>query len=65
MPDGVRKRRKGEGGKAFKVVELRGGRPSGPVKAESSSRVKAEATARIRNQAARDKTRRPQGRRRR
>ncbi len=53
MPVRVRKRRKGESGKPFKIVETRGG----AVKGESASRVKAEASVRVRNQADREKRR--------
>lgn len=51
MPVGIRKRRPGEGGKAYKIVKLVGGRPTGSVEGESGTRTAAAASARIRNQA--------------
>ncbi len=51
MPVGVRKRRAGEGGKAYKIVKLVGGRPSGSVEGESGTQFAAKASARIRNAA--------------
>jgi hypothetical protein len=47
MPVSVRKRRKGEGGKLYKIVET----ATGTVKGESASRQDAAASARIRNAA--------------
>jgi hypothetical protein len=46
MPATVRKRRKGEGGKAWKIVD-----PSGKVVGESDTKSKAAASARIRTEA--------------
>lgn len=46
MPVHVRKRRKGEGGKIWKIVTATGG-----VEGESDRRKDAEASARIRNRA--------------
>ena len=51
MPVRVRMRRKGEGGKLYKIVEASGG----AVKGESASKSSAEASARIRNAADRRK----------
>lgn len=49
MPVGVRKRKKGEKGKAYKVVKLVNGRATGSVEAQSDSRRDAEITAGIIN----------------
>ena len=49
MPVGVRNRRKGEKGKAYKVVKLVNGRATGAVEAQSDSRRDAEITAGIIN----------------
>jgi hypothetical protein len=46
MPASVRKRRKGEKGKLWKIVD-----PDGTVKGESDTKAKAEASARIRTEA--------------
>lgn len=46
MPATVRKRRKGEGGKPWKIIG-----PTGRVEGESDTRADAEASARIRTQA--------------
>jgi hypothetical protein len=54
MPVRVRPRRKGEGGKLWKIVETN----TGAVKAESDTRSSAEASARIRNQALREREQR-------
>ncbi len=45
MPVRVRKRRKGEGGKLYKIVDV----GSGDVKGESDTLIKAGASARVRN----------------
>ncbi len=50
MPATVRKRRQGEGGKAWKIVD-----PDGKVVGESDTRRDAEISASIRTQAARKK----------
>ena len=49
MPVGVRKRRKGEGGKPWKVVKLVNGRATGSVEAQSDSEHNANITAGIIN----------------
>lgn len=54
MPVRVRRRRKGEGGKPYKIVEA----GSGALKGQSDTRAKAEASARVRNRADREKRRR-------
>ncbi len=51
MPVGIRKRRAGEGGKAYKIVKLVGGRPAGSVEGQSDTRTAASASARVRNAA--------------
>ena len=46
MPVHIRKKRRGEGGKLWKIVNVAGG-----VEGESDRRMDAEASARIRNRA--------------
>lgn len=47
MPVRVRKKRRSEKGKAFKIVEA----STGKVKGQSATKRDAEASARVRNQA--------------
>ncbi len=47
MPVSVRKRRKGEGGKAYKIVEKYSGGTR--IVGQSTTKLKAQASARVRN----------------
>jgi ATP-dependent Clp protease protease subunit len=50
MPVGVRKKKKSEKGKPWKIVRLRNGRPTGAVEGESLTKADAQASARAINE---------------